>query len=92
MRRKYSPLSDSCLTRLTAMIEARESEGELFQTIDGDKIFTPQEVAYILDTSTTTVASLVKVGRLRARDFGKVIRFLERDVLSFIGVRYEAAS
>lgn len=91
MRRKYSPMTDSCLTRLQTMIDAREAEGELFDFYNGDRIFTPQEVAYVLDTSTTTVASLVKTNRLKAKTFGKVIRFVETDVLAFIGAKYEAA-
>jgi excisionase family DNA binding protein len=72
------------------MIDARESEGDVFDVLNGERILTPQEVAYILDTSTTTIASLVKSNRLQARTFGKVVRFLESDVLAFIGVKYEA--
>ena len=90
MRRKYAPLTASCLTRLQTMIDARESEGDVFDVLNGERILTPQEVAYILDTSTTTIASLVKSNRLQARNFGKVVRFLESDVLAFIGVKYEA--
>lgn len=89
MRKRYSPSVESCLTRFTTMIDAYEREGEAFDSIGGDRIFTPQQVAYILDTSTTTVSSLVKSGRLQARTFGKIVRFLEGDVMSFIGVRHE---
>ena len=87
MRKKYSPLTQSCLTRLQTMIDARETEGNgnLFEIYNGERIFTPQDVSYILNTSTTTVASLVRANRLHAKNFGKVIRFLECDVLSFIG-------
>lgn len=87
MRKKFSPLTQSCLTRLQTMIDAREAEGNgnLFEIYNGERIFTPQDVSYILNTSTTTVASLVRANRLHAKNFGKVIRFLECDVLSFIG-------
>ena len=71
------------------MVDAREYEGDTFDTLNGDIIFRPADVAYILDTSTTTVASLVKSGRLRATTFGKVVRFLESDVLEFIGAKRE---
>jgi len=87
MRKRYSPLTQSCLTRLQTMVDAREYEAEPFDTLNGDIIFTPSDTAYILGTSTTTVASLVKSGRLRCTTFGKVVRFLESDVLEFIGAK-----
>jgi excisionase family DNA binding protein len=89
MRNKYSPLTASCLIRLQAMIDSREAHSDAFPVWDGERILTPGEVAYVLDTSTTTVASLVKSGRLTGHNFGKVSRFLERDVLEFIGVAHE---
>lgn len=93
MRRKYSPFASSCLVRYTAMREAREMEGDTFDSIDGEVVLTPQEVAAVLGTSTTTVAKLVRSGRLQARTVGgNVSRFLERDVLSFIGGANEAST
>lgn len=85
MRQKFAPLQQSCLTRLTTMIDVREREGEPFDYYEDERILSPHEVAYVLDTSTTTVATLVKKGRLQARTFGKVVRFLQSDVLAFIG-------
>lgn len=89
MRKQFSALTQSCLTRFTTMIDVAERDGEPFDSLGGDRIFTPQQVAYILDTSTTTVASLVKRGRLVATNFGKVVRFLESDVMQFIGATHE---
>jgi excisionase family DNA binding protein len=79
------------MTRLQTMIDARETEGEDSMLYDGQRIMTPHEVAYVLDTSTTTVSALVKRGRLRSHNFGKVVRFLEGDVLELLGVVHEAA-
>lgn len=86
MRKKYSPLVTSCLTRLTAMIDAAElcDDCEQFPELHGSRILTPAEVAYVLDCSSATVSQLVKEKRLNAQNLRGVIRFLEDDLRRFL--------
>ncbi len=85
-RRKYSPSTNACLIRWEYMVDLREQTNEPFEIIEGRNVLTPQEVAFILDVSTTTVGNMVKEGRLQGLNLRRAVRFLEDEVLAFIGV------
>ncbi len=91
MRRKFSPLTSACLLRLEEMERLVQLEGRGFERIEGSRIFTQQEVAYVLDCAPTTVANLVKAGRLKTMNIRKAVRFKEEEILRFIGAADEAA-
>lgn len=85
MRRKYTPLVSSCLTRLQSLIDAAECDDCIgFPELNGSRILTPQEVAYVLDCSTSTIATLVREQKLIAQHLRGVTRFREEDVLKFL--------
>jgi excisionase family DNA binding protein len=80
MRKKFRPETAGCLVRM----EAVEESGETF-SVAGETYFTPVQLAYLLDTSHRTVATLTSSGRIAHTEFGKVIRYRKSDVLAFIG-------
>jgi hypothetical protein len=89
MRRKYSPLTAKCLLRLEEMSRLREQHGDTFDCVGGQRVFTAQDVAFILDVSPTTVGNLVRDGRLKSMNLRKAIRFTEDALFSFIGATHE---
>lgn len=90
-RKKYSPLTAGCLLRLENMTKLRQDNGEGLEVYNGETIYTAQEVGYVLDVSTTTVANLVRASKLKALPLRRAIRFSERDLMEYIGAAYEAA-
>jgi excisionase family DNA binding protein len=68
------------------MIRARELEGDSFEYVSGQRVYTPAELGYVLGVSTTTIANLVHTGRLKCLNLRRAIRFTEEAVLAFIGV------
>ncbi|MFN7339927.1 MAG: helix-turn-helix domain-containing protein [Opitutia bacterium] len=89
MRKKYSPMTSACLLRLEEMTRLRELHGDTFEGIGGQRIFTAQDVGYVLDVSPTTVANLVRAGRLQSMNLRKAIRFTEDELMRFIGANHE---
>ena len=89
MRKKYIPHTAACRIRLEDMIRAREVEGDSFEVVNGQRVYTPAEVAYVLKVTPTTVANLVSRGRLKCLDLRRAIRFTEDAVNDFIGHRRE---
>jgi excisionase family DNA binding protein len=89
MRKRFSPMTSSCLLRLEEMTRLLRLEGEGYETLHGEHIYTAQQVAYVLDVSPTTVANLVREGRLKSMNLRRVIRFTEDDLMTFIGAKRE---
>ncbi len=88
-RRKFSPSTSACLMRLEDMERVKLLNGEVFEIVEGQRVYTPQEVAWVLGVSTTTVAALVKSGRLQGLNLSRVVRFLEDELMRFIGATHE---
>lgn len=88
MRKKYVPHTEACRIRMEDMIRAREVEGDTFEFVNGQRVYTPSDMAYVLGVSPTTVANLVQAGRLKCLNLRRAIRFTEDAVLNFIGVRH----
>ena len=91
MKRKYSPLTASCLVRYNEMIRTRENEGYAFDLIEGQRVFAAHEVAYVCGITTTSVANFVKEGRLKCLKYPKSVLFTEEQLMQFIGASYETA-
>lgn len=89
-RRKFSPITASCMARLDALIEMNECDYcEGYTLFNGERLFTVLDVATVLSVTPTTVANLVKEGRLTATHISGVTRFQEKDIRKFIGVAPE---
>jgi excisionase family DNA binding protein len=82
MRKRYTPLVSSCLTRLSALFDADTEE--LRPVVEGSRILTPNEVAFVLDCSTATVSVLVREEKLNALHLLGATRFREEDVMKFL--------
>lgn len=89
MRKKYVPHTAACLVRLEDMIRAKELEGDTFEYVAGKRVYTPNELGYVLSVSPTTVANLVQAGRLQPLKLRRAVRFTEDAVMNFIGARSE---
>jgi excisionase family DNA binding protein len=85
MRKKYVPHTAACRIRLEDMIRVRELEGDFFEYVGSQRVYTPAELGYVLGVSTTTVANLVRAGRLKCLNLRRAVRFTEEQLHDFIG-------
>jgi hypothetical protein len=89
-RRKYSPITAACLTRLEGLIETNECDYcEGYTLFNGERVFTTHELAYVCGVTPTTISNFVREGRLVATNIAGVTRFLEKDIKKFIGAAPE---
>jgi len=88
MRKKYIPHTASCLVRYEEMERLKELEGTGFFSRDGKRLLTPQEMAYVLNVSPSSVANMVRDNRIQPVVIESAVRFTVDELMRFIGANY----